>query len=51
MHEQVAYLKQMDATVAAAPPPQPMRPTIGLGLRLNEVFAAWLTEQIDAARD
>lgn len=50
VHEQVAYLKETDARVAAAPQPQPMRPTIDLGLRLNEVFEAWLNEQIENAR-
>jgi DNA-binding PadR family transcriptional regulator len=50
VHRQVAYLREMDEKVAKAPPPQPMRPTIDLGLRLNEVFEAWLNEQIEAAR-
>ena len=40
----------MDAQVAQAPPPQKLRPTIDLGLRLNEVFEAWLKEQIASAR-
>jgi PadR family transcriptional regulator AphA len=50
VHEQVAYLKQMDEQVAQAPPPQKLRPTIDLGLRLNEVFEAWLKERIEDAR-
>ncbi len=50
VRRQTAYLTQIDEEVAAAPQPQPMRPTIDLGLRLNAVFEAWLQERIDDAR-
>ena len=42
-------LRALDERIDAAPQPQPFRPTVDLGLRVNAVMREWLVEQLEAA--
>jgi PadR family transcriptional regulator AphA len=46
---QADALRALDERIDAAPQPQPFRPTIDLGLRVNAVMRQWLVEQLEAS--
>jgi len=46
---QAEGLRAIDERIDAAPQPQPFRPTVDLGLRVNAVMRDWLAEQLDDA--
>jgi PadR family transcriptional regulator AphA len=45
---QADALRALDERIDAAPQPQPFRPTVDLGLRVNAVMREWLVEQLEA---
>src|SRR4051812_7765861 len=48
LEAQAEGLRALYERIDAAPQPQPFRPTVDLGLRVNAVMREWLTEQLDA---